>query len=107
MAMRATERRKLNPASDYAREQLENLKASVRAKVEHPVRRAQAAVRLQQGSLERSGEERGADRHAVRAVESVDGTARIGESKGISASGMRLTRPRAAAMSTRSDLACR
>ncbi len=40
VAMRATERRKLNPflVGDYAVEQVERLKASVRAKVEHPFR---------------------------------------------------------------------
>ncbi|MBX5857181.1 IS5 family transposase [Pseudomonas aeruginosa] len=40
VAMRATERRKLNPflVGDYAAEQVEKLKASVRAKVEHPFR---------------------------------------------------------------------
>jgi IS5 family transposase len=40
VAMRPTERRKLNPflAHDYAAEQVERLKASVRAKVEHPFR---------------------------------------------------------------------
>jgi IS5 family transposase len=40
VAMRAEERRKLNPflAADFAAEQVEKLKASVRAKVEHPFR---------------------------------------------------------------------
>jgi len=40
VAMRATERRKLNPfiERDYLAEQVERLKASVRAKVEHPFR---------------------------------------------------------------------
>jgi IS5 family transposase len=40
VAMRAGDRRKLNPfiGPDYAAEQLEKLKASVRAKVEHPFR---------------------------------------------------------------------
>lgn len=40
VAMRASDRRKLNPfiGADYAAEQLEKLKASVRAKVEHPFR---------------------------------------------------------------------
>jgi transposase, IS5 family len=40
VAMRATERRKLNPflVGDYAVEQIERLKASIRAKVEHPFR---------------------------------------------------------------------
>ncbi len=40
VAIRATERRKLNPflVPDHRTEQIERLKASIRAKVEHPFR---------------------------------------------------------------------
>ena len=49
------------------------------------VPRAQAPVRLHQGALSRSGEEHGADRHAVRAVEPVDGATAVDGVAGMSA----------------------
>lgn len=48
-------------------------KAQVRAKVEHPFRVDQAAVRLHQGALPRTGQERRANGDAIGPVESVDG----------------------------------
>ena len=42
-----------------------------------PVPGDQAAVRVHEGALPRAGEEHGADRHAVRAVEPVDGAAAV------------------------------
>ena len=51
-----------------------------------PVPRAQAPVRLHQGALPKLGEEHGAARHAVRAVEPVDGVPTIAGGPGMSAS---------------------
>jgi len=56
-----------------------------------PVSGHQVPVRLPQGALSRAEEERGADRHAVRAVQSVDGAAQFAEGAGMSASAMRPT----------------
>ena len=67
-------------------EAIEKRKASVRAKVEHPFRGDQAPVRLDEGALPRFGEEHGACDHAVRAVESVDGTTAVVGDDGIVAS---------------------
>jgi IS5 family transposase len=52
-------------------EQAEKLKASVRAKVEHPCR--QAPIRIRQGALSRVEEEHGTTHDAVRFVEYLDG----------------------------------
>ena len=65
MAMRPGSRRKLEPGSEEAL--AEKAKASVRAKVEHPFLKTEAAVRLRQGSLPGAGEEHGAAGAAVRA----------------------------------------
>ena len=54
-------------------EQLECLKASVRARAEHRFRMNQAPVWTCGGTLPGSGQEHGAAAHAVRTVESVDG----------------------------------
>ena len=54
-------------------EQAEKLKASVRAKVEHPFKGPQMPVRLCEGSLQGAGQEHGAARHAVCIEQFVDG----------------------------------
>ena len=68
VAMRRGKRKKLNTfmAHDFLIDQIEQLKTSVRAKVEHPVPGDQAPVRLRQGALPRPGEEHGAVGHTVR-----------------------------------------
>jgi len=55
----------------------ERAMASVRVKVES-VPGAQTAVRLDKGALPRAQEDHGADRHAVRAGQPVDGAAALG-----------------------------
>lgn len=50
-----------------------------------PVPRAQAAVRVHQGALPRAGQEHRADRHAVRALQPVDGAPAVDGSRGVSA----------------------
>ena len=73
VAMRPGTRRKLNPfiEPDFIAERVEKMKASIRAKVEHPFR----VLKRQFGftALSRAGQEHGADHHAVRAEQSVDG----------------------------------
>ena len=61
----------------FVAERVEKMKASIRAKVEHPFRVLKRQFGFTQGSLPRLGEEHGADRHAVRAVEPVDGRGAI------------------------------
>ena len=66
VAMQPGKRRQLDLTSKWAQllEQAEQLKASVRAKVEHPC--DQEPVSPQEGPLQRVGEERGAALHFVR-----------------------------------------
>jgi hypothetical protein len=57
----------LSKPLDAIAEEIEQLKASVRAQVEHPFRVNQAAVRAREGALPWVGKEHCAVAHAVRA----------------------------------------
>ncbi len=75
VAMRPGKRKALDLNRELHKllEKAERLKASVRAKVEHPFRVNQAAVRVRQGALPGAGEEHGAADDAVCAGQLVDG----------------------------------
>ena len=77
VAMRHSKRRALDKNSPWGKllDKAEQIKASVRAKVEHPLSNHQVPVRLYQGALQRIGQVHGATGHAVCAVQSLDGAA--------------------------------
>ena len=73
VAMRPAIRRAL--AKSCVLDQLEYVKASIRAKVEDPISGHQTRVRAYDGALPGTGQEHCAVAHAVRALQSVDGAA--------------------------------
>ncbi len=88
IAMRPGKRRALQADSEVDRLQqgLEQLKASVRAKVEHPFRVIKQQFGHAQGPLSRLGQKHGSRDDAVRAEQSVDGAAAFVEHAGITTS---------------------
>ena len=74
VAMMPGKRRALKKTgTDEIRERIEKIKASVRAKVEHPFRDDQAPIRICENTLSRAGQKHGTVVHSLCAFESVDG----------------------------------
>ena len=89
VAMRPGKRRELdkdNNSVDALVDKIEKLKASIRAKVEHPFRLNQMPVWLRQGALPGIKEKHAAAQNAVCAVELVDGAPSVAGRTGMSAS---------------------
>jgi hypothetical protein len=85
--MRPGKRRLLNPfiEPEFVAEQVEKMKASIRAKVEHPFRVIKQQFGFGKVRYRGLAEEHGTDRHAVRAVEPVDGAQAADAGRGMSA----------------------
>ena len=85
--MRPGQRRQLDPKKrrDLLLEKAGKLKASVRAKVEHPFRVVKQQLGYAKVAVSRLGQEHGAAEDAVRAEQSVDGAKAIDGSAGMSA----------------------
>jgi len=91
VAMRPGKRRLLEKAdpNDAIAEQLEHVKARIRAKVEHPFRVIKRQFGAHEGPLPRTSEEHRPVAHAVRAEQSVDGAPPTDRHHGMSASARR------------------